>query len=33
MYSKDGEEFVPFNTEFVCTGAVENYLCDIETKM
>ena len=33
MYSKDGEEFVEFNTQFVCVGAVENYLCDVETKM
>lgn len=33
MYSKDGEEFVEFNTQFVCTGAVENYLCDLEAKM
>lgn len=33
MYSKDGGEFVPFNTNFVCVGAVENYLCDLETKM
>lgn len=33
MYSKDGEEFVPFCTEFVCNGAVENYLCDLEAKM
>jgi len=33
MYSKDGDEFVDFLTPFVCTGAVENYLCDLETKM
>lgn len=33
MYAKDGEEFVEFNTHFVCTGAVENYLCDLEAKM
>lgn len=33
MYSKDGEEYVAFNNQFVCTGAVENYLCDLEVKM
>lgn len=33
MYSKDGEEYVEFYTPFVCQGAVENYLCDLETKM
>jgi len=33
MYSKDGGEYVPFNTPFVCTGAVESYLCDLEAKM
>ena len=33
MYSKDGEEFVDFLTPFVCVGAVESYLCDLETKM
>jgi dynein heavy chain, axonemal len=33
MYSKDGEEYVEFPTQFVCTGAVESYLCDLETKM
>jgi len=33
MYAKDGDEFVPFNTPFVCVGAVENYLCDLEAKM
>jgi dynein heavy chain len=33
MYSKDGDEFVEFPTPFTCTGAVENYLCDLENKM
>jgi dynein heavy chain, axonemal len=33
MYSKDGGEYMPFFTEFVCTGAVESYLCDLENKM
>lgn len=33
MYSKDGGEYVPFLTEFVCQGSVENYLCDLELKM
>jgi dynein heavy chain len=33
MYSKDGEEYVEFPTSFTCVGAVENYLCDLETKM
>jgi hypothetical protein len=33
MYSKDGDEFVDFLTPFVCVGAVENYLCDLENKM
>ena len=33
MNSKDGEEFVEFLTPFVCVGAVESYLCDLETKM
>jgi len=32
MASKDGE-YVPFNSNFTCTGAVENYLCDLERKM
>jgi dynein heavy chain len=32
MYAKDGE-YVPFLTSFVCNGAVENYLCDLERKM
>jgi dynein heavy chain, axonemal len=29
MTSKD-REYVPFNEIFTCTGAVENYLCDLE---
>ena len=33
MNAKDGEEFVEFPTPFVCVGAVEHYLCDLETKM
>ena len=33
MFSKDGEEFIEFLTPFVCNGAVENYLCDLEAKM
>ena len=33
MNSKDGEEYVEFPTPFVCTGAVESYLGDLETKM
>jgi len=33
MNAKDGDEFVEFPTPFVCVGAVENYLCDLETKM
>ena len=32
MFSKEGE-YVPFASEFVMTGAVENYLCDLERKM
>jgi hypothetical protein len=32
MYSKE-DEYVPFSTPFTCTGAVENYLCDLEKKM
>ena len=32
MFSKEGE-YVPFETEFVMTGAVESYLCDLERKM
>ena len=32
MFSKEGE-YVPFGSEFVMTGAVENYLCDLERKM
>ena len=32
MIAKDGE-YVPFYTNFTCTGAVENYLCDLEKKM
>lgn len=33
MFSKDGEEYVPFNTDMVCNGAVESYLNDLELKM
>jgi dynein heavy chain, axonemal len=33
MFSKDGDEFIEFLTPFVCNGAVENYLCDLEAKM
>jgi dynein heavy chain len=33
MNAKDGEEYVEFPTPFVCNGAVEHYLCDLETKM
>ena len=33
MYSKEGAEFVPFNTDFICQGAVENYLSELELKM
>lgn len=32
MFAKDGE-YVAFPTPFTCMGAVENYLCDLETKM
>jgi dynein heavy chain len=32
MYSKEMEK-VNFSSEFVITGAVENYLCDLERKM
>jgi len=32
MYSKE-MEFVPFAVNFTMNGAVENYLCDLETKM
>ena len=32
MFSKEGE-YVKFNSEFVMSGAVENYLCDLERKM
>jgi len=32
MFAKDGE-YVKFTTPFTCTGAVENYLCDLEKKM
>jgi dynein heavy chain len=32
MWSNEGE-YVPFNGNFTCTGAVENYLCDLERKM
>lgn len=32
MYSKEGE-YVPFGSEFHFSGAVENYLCDLERKM
>ena len=32
MFSKEGE-YVPFSSEFVMSGAVENYLCDLEKKM
>jgi len=32
MVSKEGE-LVPFEDNFVCTGAVENYLSDLEAKM
>ena len=32
MYSKDNE-YVPFGDVFMATGAVENYLCDLEAKM
>jgi dynein heavy chain len=32
MYAKDGE-YVEFDSTFTCTGAVENYLCDLERKM
>ena len=32
MYSKE-MELVPFKTELVIAGAVENYLCDLEKKM
>jgi dynein heavy chain len=33
MFSKDGDEYVPFNTDLVCQGAVESYLNDLELKM
>jgi dynein heavy chain len=29
MFSKENE-YVPFGDNFVCNGAVENYLCDLE---
>jgi dynein heavy chain len=32
MYSKE-MEFVPFKSDFVIGGAVENYMCDLERKM
>jgi hypothetical protein len=32
MFSKENE-YVPFLTNFVMNGAVENYLCDLERKM
>jgi len=32
MWSKENE-YVPFITPFHCAGAVENYLCDLETAM
>jgi dynein heavy chain len=32
MFSKENE-YVPFGSEFVAAGAVENYLCDLEAKM
>jgi len=32
MFAKDGE-YVAFATPFTCQGAVENYLCDLDTKM
>jgi dynein heavy chain len=32
MFSKESE-YVAFNTNFQCKGAVENYLCDLERKM
>jgi len=32
MWSKEGE-YVPFSSVFTCTGAVENYLCDLERMM
>jgi hypothetical protein len=32
MWSKE-KEYVPFTDPFVCNGAVENYLCDLEKKM
>ena len=32
MYSKEGE-YVPFEQVFEFQGAVENYLCDLETKV
>ena len=32
MHSKDGE-YVDFLSPFTCMNAVENYLCDLETKM
>ena len=32
MWSKE-KEYVPFSEPFVCQGAVENYLCDLEKKM
>lgn len=32
MWSKE-KEYVPFSEPFVCNGAVENYLCDLERKM
>lgn len=33
MYSKTGDEYCAFTSPLVCQGAVENYLCDLETKM
>ena len=33
MWSKE-KEYVPFGEHiFTCTGAVENYLCDLEARM
>lgn len=32
MWSKE-KEYVPFTEIFVCNGAVENYLCDLERTM
>lgn len=32
MWSKE-KEYVAFHEPFVCNGAVENYLCDLERQM